>query len=170
MSIPVLRPSQRAELRALAHDLSPVVMIGDAGLSDAVVAEIDRALNSHGLIKIRVLGDDRSERLTLIETICTRLLAAPVQQIGKLLIIYRPKPEPEATGRANPANSSRGSKRLAAADKPDHGLKRNPVSGRLMAERAPRKGSKAAASTSPPRTARVRKAGVKSAKKPFQAR
>jgi putative YhbY family RNA-binding protein len=170
MSIPILRPARRAELRAEAHALSPVVMIGDAGLSEAVLGEIDRALTAHALIKIRVLGDDRSERLTLLETICTRLLAAPVQQIGKLLIVYRPKPEAPAAALTRPAARGRGTKRASGADKPDHGLKRNPVSGRLMAERAPRKGAKAAASTSPPRTARVRKAGVKSAKKPFQAR
>jgi RNA-binding protein YhbY len=144
-------------------------MIGDAGLSDPVLAEIDRALSAHELIKIRVLGDDRSERLTLIETICTRLVAAPVQQIGKLLIVYRPKPAPAPEPRTRPATKARAKRPISDA-KPDHGLKRNPVSGRLMAERAPRKTSKSAATSSPPRTARVRKAGQKSAKKPFQAR
>ena len=172
MPIPVIYNSQRAELRARAHDLSPVVMIGDDGLKDTVMAEIDLALKAHELIKIRVMGDDRALRLTLLEAICTTLNAAPIQQIGKLLIVYRPKPrekaEPERKERSRraprPGAKVARKKVSSAAQEP----KRNPISGRLMAERAPRKGSKAAASTSPPRTERVRKAGQKSTKKPFQ--
>ena len=88
-----LTPSQRSDLRSQAHGLAPVVMIGDSGLTPAVIKEIDANLNSHGLIKIRVLGDDRDTRISHYETICADLGAAPVQHIGKLLVIYRPKKE-----------------------------------------------------------------------------
>ncbi len=86
-----LTPAQRSDLRSQAHGLAPVVMIGDSGLTPAVMKEIDASLNSHGLIKIRVLGDDRDARVAHYETICTDLGAAPVQHIGKLLVVYRPK-------------------------------------------------------------------------------
>jgi RNA-binding protein len=88
-----LTPAQRSDLRSQAHGLDPVVMIGDSGLTPAVIKEIDASLNSHGLIKIRVLGDDRDARVGHYETICADLGAAPVQHIGKLLVIYRPKKE-----------------------------------------------------------------------------
>ena len=88
-----LTPAQRSELRSQAHGLAPVVMIGDSGLTPAVMKEIDASLNAHGLIKIRVLGDDRDARLAHYDTICADLGAAPVQHIGKLLVIYRPNKE-----------------------------------------------------------------------------
>lgn len=88
-----LTPTQRGELRSQAHGLAPVVMIGDGGLTPAVTKEIDASLNAHGLIKIRVFGDDRDARIAHYETICTELGAAPIQHIGKLLVIYRPKPD-----------------------------------------------------------------------------
>lgn len=86
-----LTPAERSTLRAEAHALSPVVLIGEAGLTPAVLKEIDAGLNSHGLIKVRVFGDDREARIGMYETICDNLRAAPVQHIGKLLVIYRPK-------------------------------------------------------------------------------
>ena len=86
-----LTPAERSTLRAEAHALSPVVLIGEAGLTPAVLKEIDAGLNSHGLIKVRVFGDDREARIGMYETICGNLRAAPVQHIGKLLVIYRPK-------------------------------------------------------------------------------
>ena len=86
-----LTPAQRSDLRSQAHGLAPVVMIGDSGLTPAVMKEIDASLNSHGLIKIRVLGDDRDARVAHYDTICADLGAAPVQHIGKLLVVYRPK-------------------------------------------------------------------------------
>lgn len=88
-----LTPAQRSNLRSQAHGLDPVVMIGDSGLTPAVMKEIDASLNAHGLIKIRVLGDDRDARVAHYGTICTDLGAAPVQHIGKLLVVYRPKKE-----------------------------------------------------------------------------
>ncbi len=88
-----LTPAQRSDLRSQAHGLAPVVMIGDSGLTPAVMKEIDASLNAHGLIKIRVLGDDRDARVSHYESICADLGAAPVQHIGKLLVVYRPKKE-----------------------------------------------------------------------------
>lgn len=86
-----LTPAERSALRADAHALNPVVIIGEAGLTPSVLKEIDASLNAHGLIKIRVFGDDRDARIAMYETICEQLGAAPVQHIGKLLVIYRPK-------------------------------------------------------------------------------
>lgn len=68
-------------------------MIGEAGLTEAVLKEINLGLDSHGLIKIRVFGDDREARIAMYQTICSQLNAAPIQHIGKLLVVYRPKKE-----------------------------------------------------------------------------
>lgn len=86
-----LTPAERSQLRAEAHGLSPVVIIGEGGLSSSVLQEIDLSLNAHGLIKVRVVGDDRAARVTIYETICQQLQTAPVQHIGKLLLLFRPK-------------------------------------------------------------------------------
>lgn len=88
-----LTPAERSALRAEAHALNPVVIIGEAGLTPAVLKEIDASLNAHGLIKVRVFGDEREERVAIYDTICEQLGAAPVQHIGKLLVIYRPQKE-----------------------------------------------------------------------------
>ncbi|SMC17073.1 RNA-binding protein [Andreprevotia lacus DSM 23236] len=84
-----LTPDQRRHLKSLAHHLNPVVMIGNNGLTDAVLREIAVNLDAHELIKIRVLGDDRELREQYLQQICTDLGASVVQHIGKLLIIYR---------------------------------------------------------------------------------
>ncbi|MGE5160759.1 MAG: ribosome assembly RNA-binding protein YhbY [Betaproteobacteria bacterium] len=90
-----LTPKERQALKALAHGLKPVVLLGSAGLSPAVVKEIDRALLSHELIKVKVPGDDRSEREELFASLAESLSAARVQAIGKLLVLFRPAPEEE---------------------------------------------------------------------------
>ncbi|MBE2261372.1 MAG: YhbY family RNA-binding protein [Burkholderiaceae bacterium] len=90
-----LTPAQRKVHRALAHHLDPVVMIGGDGLTPAVVREADAALKAHGLIKIRVLGDDRAARELMYQTLAADLNAAPIQHIGKLLVLWRPIPEKE---------------------------------------------------------------------------
>lgn len=87
-----LEPAQRRALRAKAHHLDPVVTIGHHGLTPAVLHEIDVALTAHELVKVRALGDDRAAREDLIQRICAELDCAPVQQIGKLLVVWRPKP------------------------------------------------------------------------------
>ncbi|MBU0916082.1 MULTISPECIES: YhbY family RNA-binding protein [Aquabacterium] len=88
-----LTTSERRALRADAHHLDPVVMIGGDGLTPAVVKETDSALKAHGLIKVRVLGDDRAAREEIFAQLCDQLNAAPIQHIGKLLVIWRPMPE-----------------------------------------------------------------------------
>lgn len=89
-----LNPAQRRFLRAQAHALNPVVLVGDAGLSAAVLKEIGASLKAHELIKVKVAGDDREERQHMLETICQSLDAAPVQHIGKTLVIYKPAEKP----------------------------------------------------------------------------
>ena len=91
-----LTPADRRELRAKAHHLHPVVSIAGNGLTETVMAEIDRALKAHELIKIRVYGDDREVRATYMQEICTALQCEPVQAIGKLLVVFRANPEPVA--------------------------------------------------------------------------
>lgn len=98
--------AQRRALRARAHSLNPVVIVSQNGLSDSVMKEIERSLEHHELIKIRVFGDQREERETYLATICETLGAAPVQHIGKLLVIWRPAPE-AANKSANPAKTKR---------------------------------------------------------------
>ena len=87
-----LTPTQRRTFKARAHHLEPVVLIGDSGLTPAVLREIDVHLKTHELIKIRVHGDDREARLRMIGEISSALDASPVQHIGKVLVMYRPKP------------------------------------------------------------------------------
>ena len=94
--MPGLSPTRRRELKARAHALDPVVLIGGAGLTPAVLAEIDRALKSHELIKVRVPGADRPEREAILAEICRQIEAQAVQHIGKILVLFRENPEPPA--------------------------------------------------------------------------
>ena len=89
-----LSPRQRKALRGLAHSLDPVVQVGRGGLNDAVVDEIDRALSSHELIKVR-LGGDRDERAMQAKTLGERTHAHLVTTIGRMAIFYRQSEEPE---------------------------------------------------------------------------
>lgn len=95
-----LSPAQRKEHRSAAHHLDPVVMIGADGLTPAVEREVDLALKAHGLIKVRVFADERAARESMFAQLADTLGAAPVQHIGKLLVLWRPLPAPE---RAEPA-------------------------------------------------------------------
>ena len=97
----ILTPAQRKDKRSDAHHLDPVVMIGGDGLTPAVIKETDAALNAHGLIKVRVLGDDRAAREAMFAQLCDELNAAPIQHIGKLLVLWRPIPEKEAAERTD---------------------------------------------------------------------
>jgi RNA-binding protein len=90
-----LSVAERKSHRAEAHHLDPVVMIGNDGLTAAVKKETDAALSAHGLIKVRVLGDDRDKREAVYQQLCDELGAAPIQHIGKLLVLWRPKPKKE---------------------------------------------------------------------------
>lgn len=95
-----LNSADRRTLRARAHALRPVVIVSSAGLADSVVAEIGRCLKTHELIKIRVFSDERLQREDLLAQICERTGASPVQHIGKILVVYRAKPEPPAPKRS----------------------------------------------------------------------
>jgi len=83
-----LSPTRRRELKARAHALDPVVLIGGGGLSSAVLAEIDRALKSRELIKVRVPGADRPGREAILAEICRQTGAQAVQHIGKILVLF----------------------------------------------------------------------------------
>jgi RNA-binding protein len=84
--------AERKAHRAEAHHLDPVVMVGTEGLTPAVKKEVDAALNAHGLIKVRVFSDDRGQREEMLLTLADELGAAPIQHIGKLFVLWRPKP------------------------------------------------------------------------------
>jgi len=90
-----LTPRERTSLKGRAHALEPIVQVGQAGLTDAVVAETDRALKAHELIKVRIGGADRSERTAMIEELCARTDAATVQSVGKIVVLWRPRDEDE---------------------------------------------------------------------------
>ncbi len=94
-----LTPAQRKEHRAAAHHLDPVVMIGGEGLTPAVQKEVDGALKAHGLIKVRVFSDDRPGREAMLAQLADELNAAPIQHIGKLLVLWRPMPPKEKVER-----------------------------------------------------------------------
>jgi putative YhbY family RNA-binding protein len=97
-----LTPAERKEKRGLAHHLDPVVLIGAEGLSPAVLKEADAALKAHGLIKVRMFSDSRDERMAALQRLAEELGAAPVQHIGKLLVLWRP-PAPEQKARPTSA-------------------------------------------------------------------
>ena len=88
-----LSPIERKKLKARAHALDPIIHLGGKGLTEAVIAEIGRALAAHELIKVRAAGMERDAREAALAEICARLDAQPVQHIGKVLVIYRRKPE-----------------------------------------------------------------------------
>lgn len=98
-----LTPKQRQQLKGAAHRLDPVVLLGANGLTDAVVKEIDRALAAHELIKVRAPGDDRVQRDQIFREIAERLGAARVQTIGKLFVLFRPRPEEASTTESAPS-------------------------------------------------------------------
>jgi putative YhbY family RNA-binding protein len=90
MSIIALTPLQRKAMRGQAHHLDPVVFVGAEGITPAVLKEADSALDAHGLIKVRMFADSRDARAAALEQLAQSLGAAPVQHIGKLLVLFRP--------------------------------------------------------------------------------
>ena len=92
-----LTEHQKKHLRGLGHQLKPLIMVGDAGLSDSLLAEYDATLDHHELIKVRVRAGDRDERDAIIATLCDRSRATLVQRIGNVALLYRPnlKKKPE---------------------------------------------------------------------------
>lgn len=116
-----LTPAERQALKGRAHRLNPVVLIGESGLGPAVLAEIDRALNAHELIKIRVMGAARDTREALLAEVCGATGAAPVQHIGKVLVVYRERP-PEAAEDIPPPRKAPPRRRA----QPGRAARRNP--------------------------------------------
>jgi len=114
-----LLPAFRRTLRARAHHLHPVVSIGHHGLTPAVLHEADVALEAHELIKVRVFTDDRGERDALLARVCEALHCAPVQQIGKLLVLWRPRPREAAAGRNESVQRRRSATGSAPSAKPE---------------------------------------------------
>ena len=88
-----LTDQQKRHLRGLGHALKPVVILGNAGLTENVMAEIDQALAYHELIKVRVNAADREARAALIDAICAQSKGQPVQSIGHILLLYRRNPK-----------------------------------------------------------------------------
>jgi len=107
MSSIQLTIAERKAHRAEAHHLDPVVMIGNDGLTAGVKKEIDAALNAHGLIKVRIQGDDRAQREEIYQSLANDLGAAPIQHIGKLLVLWRPIP-PKAKVKADDEDRKAG--------------------------------------------------------------
>ena len=89
----MLNVKQKQYLKGLAHDLDPLVRIGDKGLTASVIKEIEVSLKAHELIKIRVFGDERDALISIIDEICQKTSSELVQHIGKLLVIYRQSEE-----------------------------------------------------------------------------
>jgi putative YhbY family RNA-binding protein len=121
-----LTRDDRVALKARAHHLDPVVRLGAAGLSDAVLREIDRALSAHALIKIRVPSDDRDDRSKTFELIADRLSAGRVAIIGKMLVLYRHPEEVEPA--EPPARSQRYARDRSASRSPSRAA--TPTNGR----------------------------------------
>lgn len=90
-----LTARERAHLKARAHALEPVVQIGHAGVTDAVLKQIDEALTAHELIKVRAGGADRDDRAAIIDALAARADAAIVQNVGKVIVLWRPRPDDE---------------------------------------------------------------------------
>lgn len=106
--MPELTAAERRLLKTRAHKLKPVVLTGEAGLTAAVVAEIDRQLANHELIKVRLATGDRRERAASAQALGAALGASLVQQIGRMLVLYRPKPQAPSTAPAeNPRREPR---------------------------------------------------------------
>jgi putative YhbY family RNA-binding protein len=114
---PALDSAQRSALRAQAHGLSPVVIVSESGLTTNLILETDRALGAHGLIKVRVFGDDREARAEIGRRLCELLGCAPVQAIGKLLVLWRPPLPTEAPRKPVQRRKPQPTKRQAAEGK-----------------------------------------------------
>ena len=119
-----LTPTERQALKGSAHRLTPVVMIGAEGLTASVLAEVDRALKAHELIKIRVTTGDGDARERFLGEICAATGASPVQHIGKVLVVYRERP-PEEAASASPRK-----------DRPQHDPRRVPRASRGASRQA----------------------------------
>ncbi len=110
-----LSPIERRALRATAHHLNPTVAIAGNGLTANVLKEIDVSLNSHELIKVKLHGIKRDDRAALLAEICAAVECAPVQQIGNILVLWRPKPEDVEAAKPRCRKATPKTKKQAAA-------------------------------------------------------
>ena len=113
-----LTPSERRALRAQAHHLDPVVIVGQHGVTPAVLREIDLALRAHELVKVRVASDDRSVREAALADVAAKLDCAPVQHLGKVLVLWRPDPDRKPPPSPAPAPGKARDKRPAGPRAP----------------------------------------------------
>jgi putative YhbY family RNA-binding protein len=125
-----LTPAERQALKGRAHRLRPVVLVGGDGLTPPVVAEVDRALEAHELIKIRVMGEDRDARERLLGEVCAATDATPVQHIGRILVIYREQPEKPAP-KAPPARRPAPRRKARPSARPPRARALAPRRGKL---------------------------------------
>ncbi|HEY1329828.1 MAG TPA: YhbY family RNA-binding protein [Casimicrobiaceae bacterium] len=137
--MPALDPAARRALRARAHHLDPVVSIGQHGLTAAVLHEIDVALKAHELIKVRVFGDDRDAREAIMQEVCAALDAAPVQHLGKLLVVFRENPEKRKPA-ARPDRKTKPEHATQRATEPLRGSKTMPRRRTQVARPSPPSG------------------------------
>ncbi len=143
-----LTPAERRALRARAHHLSAFASVGHGGLSPSVLHEIDVSLRAHELVKIRVFAAEREARDAMLVQICEALDAAPVQHLGKVLIVWRPAPKEEVA--PPPARTRSAAKRQPQARRPRSPLPRTPARPAPVAPPAPRgKGRRGAARHDP---------------------
>lgn len=112
MSELILERDERLLQRAQAHHITFSILLGNAGLTDAVIKEVDRELTAHGLVKVKVPGDDREERARIYAELADKLGAARIQAIGKTLVLYRPIPEEKEAEPVKPVRKP--TKRFAA--------------------------------------------------------
>jgi RNA-binding protein len=91
-----LTSRQRAHLKARAHALEPIVQIGHAGVQDSVVSAVETALTAHELIKVKINDAEREERVEIADALAERTGAAIVQRVGKIVVLWRPRPETPA--------------------------------------------------------------------------
>ena len=88
-----LKNSEKRALRRIAHHLDVVIQVGDKNVTDAVVAETDRALRDHELIKVRIHSGEREDRVNLSDQLATACDADVIQRIGKVTVLFRPNPK-----------------------------------------------------------------------------
>lgn len=142
-----LSPAQRRDLRARAHHLNPVVTIAGNGLTPTVLAEIERSLQAHELIKIKAQGTEREQRDALMHDLCEQLGAAPVQHIGNILIVWRerreeveraghPEKKPVRAATAKSAAAFAAAARRAALAKASAEARRSPARGPSASRRS----------------------------------
>ena len=148
MTALTITPAQRKSLKADAHDLSPVVMIGGDGLTPAVIKEAKLAIGHHGLIKIRVFGDDREARIAIYEELCDKLNAAPVQHIGKLLVLWKPKDIVDEAY-TNLSRSSKQTKKSLQAPRTKRQPNRAPTKSGIRTSTSERSDRRSASNKSP---------------------